>query len=144
MPKGIKGFQKGNNGLNTGRTRFKKGDKSWNVGLHIPVAEATKNKISAKLKEIPKSKETIEKMKSNTGDKKNSWKGDNVGYSGLHKWVTKHLGQPKYCAYCQTTIAKKYQWANISHAYKRDLDDWIRLCVKCHMAYDRGKITLNG
>lgn len=144
MPKGIKGFIKGNTTRNTGRTRFKKGDKSWNVGLHIPIAEATKKKISAKLKGIPKSEETIERMKSNTGDKKNSWKGDNVGYSGLHKWVTKLLGQPSYCAYCQSTDKKYYHWANISHAYKRDLSDWVRLCVKCHSRYDHGIINLNG
>lgn len=76
------------------------------------------------------------------GEKHPQWKGDKVGYSGLHMWVRDQLGTPSYCAYCQTTNAKKFEWANISHAYKRELSDWIRLCVSCHHLYDRNKIKL--
>lgn len=52
------------------------------------------------------------------------------------------LGSPKYCANCETIKAIRYEWANISHFYKRDLSDWIRLCALCHRRYDKGKITL--
>lgn len=67
-----------------------------------------------------------------------------IGYSSLHSWVRRKLGTPKYCAYCKNNSLKhrQYGWANISHAYKRELSDWIRLCKKCHHAYDTGKITL--
>ncbi len=34
---------------------------------------------------------------------------------------------------------KMIHWANISHKYKRDLDDWIEMCVPCHKAYDKGR-----
>ena len=27
-------------------------------------------------------------------------------------------------------------WANIDHKYRRNLDDWIGLCAKCHRRYD--------
>lgn len=37
---------------------------------------------------------------------------------------------------------KKIHWANISRLYKRDLDDWMRLCAKCHKAYDMDKLML--
>lgn len=70
------------------------------------------------------------------------WKGDKVGYEALHTWVARHLGKPKHCAFCQTIKAKKFEWANISRTYKRDLSDWIRLCTKCHRLYDYGKIKL--
>jgi hypothetical protein len=75
-------------------------------------------------------------------EKHPNWKGELVSYSGLHKWVTRKLGTPKYCANCKTTTAKKYEWANISHCYKRELSDWIRLCTKCHIGFDRGLLTI--
>lgn len=84
------------------------------------------------------------KKREDVADAKNSrWKGESVGYNGLHKWIERKLGKPKYCAYCQITTAKKFEWANISRTYKRDLSDWIRLCTSCHRLYDYGKIELS-
>jgi hypothetical protein len=78
------------------------------------------------------------------GDKNGFWKGDKVGYQGIHAWVRRHRGRPLYCAYCQDTTKKSasYHWANISGSYKRDLSDWIRLCASCHKLYDLGKLNL--
>lgn len=58
-------------------------------------------------------------------------------YHQLHRWVKKQLGTPNICWFCQTLIAPKFQWANKSGEYKEDIEDWIRLCAKCHWAYDR-------
>lgn len=95
------------------------------------------------------SKETLEKISKNRRghggmkqEKNPNWKGNDVGYWGIHKWITRLLGQPRHCALCNTTTAKKYEWCNISHAYKRELSDWIRLCTKCHIGFDKGKIKL--
>jgi hypothetical protein len=99
-------------------------------------------------------RETAEKIsKANSGKPKpwllgknhHLWKGDNVSYRALHHWVTRHLGSPKHCTYCGRDDQKKYEWANISHAYKRELSDWIRLCTKCHAKMDgnRGRKKLN-
>lgn len=73
------------------------------------------------------------------------WKGDAVGYRTLHKWVVKHLGQPETCTHCKKSGLKgrKIGWANISHEYYRRLDDWMRLCTRCHRAYDLGKLNLS-
>lgn len=71
------------------------------------------------------------------GEKNASWKGDNVGYAGLHAWVKTVLGKPQKCDKCGCTDKKYYDWANISHQYKRDLNDWIRLCRSCHTKMDR-------
>lgn len=65
-----------------------------------------------------------------------AWKGDKVGYRGLHLWVQRHKGKPERCEHCATTNAKRFVWANVSRQYKRDLDDWIRLCSSCHNIYD--------
>lgn len=68
-----------------------------------------------------------------------SWKGDEVGYFGLHSWIQKQLGKPETCEFCDKDGLTKHQihWANKSHKYKRDLTDWLRLCVSCHQSYDR-------
>ena len=77
------------------------------------------------------------------GEKNPNWKGDNVSYRGLHLWVESKLGKPKHCAICQNTDERKvYHWANVSKTYKRDLSDWIRLCVSCHSLFDRGVVSL--
>lgn len=68
-----------------------------------------------------------------------TWKGAKVGYSGLHKWVASKLGKPNTCEFCLKNVSNPYRihWANKSHRYKRDLTDWLRLCARCHIAYDR-------
>lgn len=71
------------------------------------------------------------------GENNVNWKGDEVGYDALHDWVSRKLGRPKKCEHCGLNdSSRRYEWANKSHKYKRELDDWIRLCKKCHMRYD--------
>lgn len=66
------------------------------------------------------------------------WKGEKVGYTGLHSWVRKELGSPNKCEYCgkDGLVGKKIHWANKNHTYKRNLEDWLRLCSSCHKEYD--------
>ena len=71
----------------------------------------------------------------NEGSKNPTWKGDKVGYHGLHDWVYRHKGKPKICKHCGGF--KNVEWANKSLEYKRDLKDWDSLCRKCHFKYDR-------
>lgn len=74
--------------------------------------------------------------KAITGSSNGSWKGEKVGYKALHAWLNRELGTPKYCAHCQSTKAKRYEWCNISKAYRREFSDWIRLCTTCHHKFD--------
>lgn len=67
--------------------------------------------------------------------KHSSWKGDGVGYFGVHNWVHKHKGKAKKCIKCG--FVGKCQWANVSKQYKRNVNDYISLCPKCHWHYDR-------
>ncbi len=101
------------------------GQKAWNKGKKA-------------------SKETIEKNRvahlgKNVGEESPSWKGDDVGYSGLHMWVRKVLGEPEKCEHCYKNGLKGMQihWANKSRAYLRDVSDWLRLCASCHKKYDK-------
>lgn len=72
-----------------------------------------------------------------------NWKGNEVGKGALHDWVKRQLGKPKKCSKCCSTNDKKYEWANISRKYKRELSDWIRLCRKCHIIFDGSKCQKN-
>ena len=114
-------------------------------------SEETKRKIG--LKSIGRqpmsgkhhSEESKEKMRLNCPDtsfeKNPMWKGDNVGYGGVHSWIVRKLRQPKKCDHCGTSNSDKvYEWSNISRKYKRKLSDWQRLCVSCHRKYDYNAI----
>lgn len=74
-----------------------------------------------------------------------TWKGEDVGYRGLHVWVELVLGKPDTCTYCNKKgTGHNMHWANISKQYKRDKEDWVRLCPKCHKAFDLAGITTSG
>ncbi len=64
------------------------------------------------------------------------WKGDKVGYFALHMWVVRQKGKAKVCEHCGITTAKKFEWSNKNHKYRRNLKDWSSLCVSCHRKYD--------
>lgn len=93
--------------------------------------------------------ETINKLKSAWVRKKEkgimigcnspSWKGNNASMEAMHMWVRKILGQPKKCEICgkDGLSGKKIHWANVDHSYKRETNNWIRLCSGCHAFYDR-------
>lgn len=103
-----------------------------------PMNQVTKEKISIKLlgnKNSIGQKGTI----SIRDEQRYNWKGENVSYSGLHKWVVRALGKPNTCEHCGRTnlSGKLINWANKSHEYKRDLADWVRLCTRCHGEYDK-------
>lgn len=103
------------------------------------LSKSHRENISKGLKGRVFSQETIEKIrKSQEGEKGHNWKGDNVGYRGVHGWIKKHRGFPEMCEHCgkDGLSGHSIHWANISGEYKRELNDWIRLCVSCHMKFD--------
>jgi hypothetical protein len=63
-----------------------------------------------------------------------AWKGDDVGYPGVHAWVRAHKEKTGTCSECGANGAT--EWANVDHQYRRDLDDYRELCRSCHRAYD--------
>ena len=124
MPTGIP-----NNGINS--SWFQKGHKSFLTPDSIRKIGIAS--LGRKHSELAKHKIS----EANQNEKHPQWKGDRVGYLALHQWIARKLGNPKKCEHCETTTAKRYDWANVSGDYKRDLTDWIRLCRKCHIQYDK-------
>lgn len=118
---------------------FKKGEPSWNKGVPMPAEAREKLKlvnIGKKHNQI-----TILKMKlsARNAEENHKWKGDDVGYYGLHMWIKRHFGTPTTCEFCgkSNLEGKQINWANKSHNYRREREDWLRLCARCHKNYDK-------
>jgi hypothetical protein len=116
---------------------FKKGYKPWNSG--------TKGIMKAWNKGKKWSSEVKKKMSGRrnhvTNEKNHNWKGDKVSYHGAHVWVKRHLGHAEKCRDCGAIGKKKnglwtIHWANKDHKYRRNLEDYIPLCPKCHKKFD--------
>jgi len=73
------------------------------------------------------------------GENNYNWKGEKVSKRNFHKWVENHKGKPMQCEVCGTITASRYDWSNKDHKYTRNLEDYIRMCRKCHFAYDKQK-----
>lgn len=98
-------------------SKSNKGQTAWNKGLPAPWAKRENN---------------------------HGWKGDDIGYPGVHTWLRDNFKKGGICKECGRTGLRghKIHWANISKTHKRDIKDWVELCVSCHKKYDLGLIEL--
>ncbi len=138
---------KGHKIRNTGRTHWKKGRTPWNKGL---IGTALKPRTGweivcivcgkSKYYELNEHKKRVRKYCSPACYHLDSQK-EELSYSGLHAWIKRQIGKAKVCEICNSTDT--VDWANVSHKYKKELEDWIPLCRKHHIAYDKGRLTIN-
>jgi len=114
---------------------FQKGHKDM-VPIEARKKAAIKISISNTGKKYPTVVEFQRKNLTGKFDEKAiHWKGDNIGYAQIHRWVANKLGKSnEYKCSCGK---KARHWANKSQEYLRDLTDWLPLCVKCHSRYDK-------
>lgn len=69
-----------------------------------------------------------------------NWKGKDVKYGGVHRWIKRHKEKSQTCEHCNKK--RKLDLANISDKYKRDIDDYLWLCRSCHEKYDNTKFNI--
>lgn len=116
------------------------GKKTWNFGIKYPDSYVSPRKGIVPKSAFKKGHAAWNKGKTNpkiNGDKHPMWKGESVGYAGVHIWITKHFGQPLSCEVCGLNDKnRKYHWANLSHKYLRKRSDYKRMCVPCHRKHD--------
>lgn len=101
------------------QTEFTKGHIPWNIGKKMPL-------------------DIRKKMSANKRDEKNTgWKGDGARYRTKHDWVRTRKGRARdhWCGICKEKQAM--DWSNKDHKYKRNLDDWMAVCRKCHFWWDK-------
>lgn len=104
-------------------TKFQKGCIPWNKGKKCEWV----------------SKRNRENNPGVSGTAHHNWQGDFTSYRSMHRWVVRQKGQPTKCVHCGKDGLSGHQihWANIGHTYERNADAYIRLCVKCHKAFDK-------
>ena len=68
------------------------------------------------------------------GANNHQWKGDNIGYHSLHKWLRHNLPKPEFCELCGKKPARHI--ANISGEYNRSFDNYLYICYRCHRIID--------
>ena len=103
-----------------------KGTIAWNKGL-----KKDNNKSMAKISIAMKGSNN-----RGSGENHSAWKGNKVGYAPLHQWLKKQLGKALKCSFNPLHTSKRFEWANISGVYHRDVNDFSSLCTKCHRQYD--------
>jgi len=102
--------------------------------MRLKQAETTRRVVTGrKISEQGRKNISLSKM----GSKHPGWKGDNVGYKGLHCWISSNWGRLKECEQCGIKKAKKFEWANITSVYDRNKDNWKRMCCSCHAIFDK-------
>ena len=61
--------------------------------------------------------------------------GKSSGYAAIHAWVRRYYGKAYRCEWCEEP-SSRFEWANVSGDYWRDIDDWLQLCTSCHRRFD--------
>lgn len=82
------------------------------------------------------SKRVSKSLSGKIGIESRRWKGDTASYTAKHKWIIKHYGKANHCEKCHKENCSRYEWANISGLYKREVTDYIQLCPSCHRKMD--------
>lgn len=127
---------------------WQKGKKAWNnkrlslVCLRCkntyekPPSQAVNSKYCSRLCQNRQQSDEMERR----GSKNPMWKGDKVGYHGMHSWHLKHWVKTNVCVHCKYN--KPTDWASIKGRpmIRDDKTKWIELCRSCHSTYD-GKIN---
>ena len=100
------------------------------------ISEMGKKRHTQKHSIESKIKMSLSRRNKAMGKENGNWKGGVDEYGSIHDWVEVRLGRPKKCDICGSENQRYYDWANKSQQYKRDLNDWLRLCRLCHARYD--------
>mgnify|MGYP001574710443 CR=1 FL=1 len=73
-----------------------------------------------------------------TGKNNPMWKGKDAGKGAVHDYFRTRIKKPDLCPRCRK--AKPYDLANLTeHKYKRQINDFMWLCRRCHMQLDNRK-----
>lgn len=94
--------------------------------------------IEHRLKMSESAKKRLSKPENNP-----NYKGNSIGYIGIHIWLRKTFGYPEKCEACSLIGSKINNKWNIVYAkiigqkYERKRENFICLCNKCHRNYDK-------
>lgn len=71
-----------------------------------------------------------------SGEDNHNWRGEDVGYHGMHIRVRKQRGKADHCERCGASDpALNYDWASLVDN-PRSVDDFAPMCRSCHRKFD--------
>jgi len=63
--------------------------------------------------------------------------GLQISYGAIHIYLRKEYGKADHCEFCNSKIAKRFEWALKSGLrYSININDYLQLCPSCHRKYD--------
>ena len=87
--------------------------------------------------------ENREKLLKQSSDRMNKKQKENREYynqyQNIHAWVRRNKPKPKICCICNER--RKLELANISGFYNKDIKDFLWVCKKCHILFDKTNKT---
>lgn len=114
-----------------------------------PTSEETKRKIGLANRGRKPAQYVVEmnrkRLLGKYGSESIRWGGMKANYCTKHSWIRKHYGKATRCSnkYCPYKNPKRYEWANVSGKYLREVEDYIQLCPSCHRRMDFYKLTFD-
>lgn len=71
-----------------------------------------------------------------------AWKGNKIGYAGIHRWLVQKFGKAQKCENPECLQrGKTYEWARLKgKQYERKRENFWQLCHSCHKKYDYKKV----
>ena len=73
-------------------------------------------------------------MNKLVGENNPNWKGNRIGYYGIHKWLSSTFGKANKCENLDCKkLFNKFEWAKLkSKKYERKRKNFWMLCSSCH------------
>jgi len=116
--------------------------KQWESKKGFKHSEESKKKmrLAAKGRIISseirrKISETAIRNGTQQNENNSQWKGNSASYGAIHDWVRRKKDKPEVCEMCRTK--EPQELANISGNYKRNINDYLYLCRRCHKLFDK-------
>jgi len=93
------------------------------------------HRFGKKVSEEMKRKQSLALKGTKMGSKNHTWKGDKVGYSGIHYYIRRRKSKPQLCEDCKKVPPREL--SSNDHKYSRNPKKWEWLCKPCHAKKDK-------
>lgn len=57
-------------------------------------------------------------------------------YNKVHQYIRRNWQPADFCTQCGNTEPRRYEWANVTGVYSKNLEDYLPMCVPCHRSFD--------